>query len=209
MRVYRFVLGQLQTNCYFLIDQSDNALIIDPADSGEFLSEKIIQLKLKPEAILLTHGHFDHILACFELQQNFDLKIYSHTADKFLIERAAESAEYFLGKTVVFIPPKIEYFNTQPKFNSTFNFKTFHTPGHTPGSCSYYFPQEKLLFSGDVVFKNAVGRWDFSYSNKKLLYQSLIKLNRLDPNTVIYPGHGETATVSNIPYLLSAFFKRV
>ncbi|GIW62383.1 MAG: MBL fold hydrolase [Patescibacteria group bacterium] len=206
MRIKRFTLGQLQTNCYFLINEKNETLIIDPADSGDFLTEQILKDKLTPKAILLTHGHFDHILACTELQLNFNLKVFCHIEDKFLINKANDSIKFFLGDKTAFIKPKITYFKQQPKINSSFKFETIHTPGHTPGSCSYYFKNEKMIFSGDVVFNNAVGRWDFDYSNKKILYQSLQILNQMNKHIIIYPGHGEPTTTKHITYLLSAFF---
>ncbi len=206
MKIQRLPLGKLQTNCYLLFKEN-RVLIIDPADDAVFISDIILREKAKPTAILLTHGHFDHLLAAGELQKNFDIPAFCHKNDEFLVKRAKETAEYFLNHPLTIIPAKYSFFQDKLKIDG-FYFKTIHTPGHTPGGCCFYFEKEDLLFSGDTLFKSGIGRYDFSYSDKNLLKKSLQKLNLLPEDTTVYPGHGEKTSIRDeFPYVFDSFFK--
>ncbi|OGK52680.1 hypothetical protein A2970_01435 [Candidatus Roizmanbacteria bacterium RIFCSPLOWO2_01_FULL_44_13] len=190
MKVLKFSLGELQANCYFVID-GDNCLIIDPADEASFILEEIQRRKLKLTTLLTTHGHFDHIMAVGEIQLSFDAPFYIDKEDRFLVDRLGETAEYFLGYKPSTIKPKKIVYSTKGKF------KIIKTPGHTPGSVCYYFKKEKVIFTGDTLFKGSIGRFDFSYSNKKDLANSLIALSKLPETTAVYPGHGEATTIGS------------
>ncbi len=205
MKIHRFPLGELQTNCYLVI-KNERLLIIDPADDANFISEIILKEKAKPAAIILTHGHFDHLLAAGELQKNFDIPVLCHKNDEFLVKRAKETAEFFLNHPVEIIPAEYTFFQDAAEIRD-FSFKTIHTPGHTPGSCCFYFEKENIVFSGDTLFKSGIGRYDFSYSSKELLKKSLRRLSQLPPDTIVYPGHGgETRIENEFPYVLESFF---
>lgn len=198
MKVITFILGELQTNCYLIINQNTNqCLIIDPADEANFISEQILKQKLKPTAIIATHGHFDHILAANELQMAFAIPFYIHKKDLFLVKNLQKSASFWTKRKIFEkSPEKISFLQTRIR-----NFKDFgklriiHTPGHTPGSVCLYFPEEKTLFTGDTLFANGVGRTDFTYSSEKDLLASLKKLAKLPGETKIYPGHGESSNL--------------
>lgn len=202
MKIIRYVLGQLQANCYFLVE-GDTCLIVDPADEAGFILEELQIKRLKLTALLATHGHFDHIMAVGEIQSSSKAPLFINSKDRFLVDRLVETAEYFLGFKPAILPiKKIE--NIENK-NSTclrklvntgnFKMKTIYVPGHTPGSVLYYFPNEKAAFTGDTLFKGAVGRYDFSYCNKKDLGRSLQKILELPEDTKVFPGHGEETTV--------------
>ncbi len=195
MKIEILTLGQLQTNCYITYCGKE-AVIIDPADESEFIAEKIQRLNLKPSAILATHGHFDHILAAGELQIIFNIPFYIHLADKFLLKEMNSSASFWLKQKINRpLPQNIEFIKKgfSLKFGEC-RLKIMETPGHTPGSTC--FSGENVLFSGDTLFKNGVGRTDFSYSNKSHLEKSLEKIFRLPPKTLVYPGHGEKTTIN-------------
>ncbi|MCL5090797.1 MAG: MBL fold metallo-hydrolase [Patescibacteria group bacterium] len=189
MQVKTLVVGELQTNCYLLWDEENkNALIIDPGDAADFIITEVLALKLKPTAIILTHGHFDHCLAADELSKAFLIPVYLNQKDLFLVNDLQKRAEHWLSRKIIEEPPKIsEGFEEFEGFGG----KIIETPGHTPGSVCLYFPKEKILFSGDTLFANGQAETNHSYSSKQDLRISLEKLSQFSPGIKIYPGHGE------------------
>lgn len=195
MQISKYSLGQLQENCYFLVDEKD-CLLIDPGDGADFILEKLQRENLNLVGILATHGHFDHIMAVGEIQLSCDVPLYIHKDDLFLVKRLNETAEYFLGYNPASLPPKqLSYLMAGTLEIRNFKFKILYTPGHTPGSCCFYFEPEGVIFTGDTLFKDGIGRYDFSYSDKKLLNHSLRTLFTLPPDTIVYSGHGEKTTM--------------
>lgn len=190
MKIVKYSLGQLQANCYFLIEGQD-CLVIDPADDAPFILEELQRQQLSLVGMLATHGHFDHIGAVGEIQLSFNVPLYIFKEDQFLVDRLNETAKYFLGFNPNFIKPKnIKYI--KENFSITnYELRIIKTPGHTPGSCCYYFKEKNALFTGDTLFKDGVGRTDFSYCSKGDLEKSLKKLFKLPKETIVYPGHGE------------------
>ena len=196
MELQNFTLGDLQTNCYLLSHQSQ-AVIIDPADAGDFLNEELSRQNLQLQAVILTHGHFDHCLGLLSLATAWPgLKIYLHPADNFLLKKAPDNAQFWLGRSVDPVPPATHPLTDQQQFkllNATW--QVIHTPGHTPGSVSLLVngPEQSWLFCGDTLFAQGVGRSDFSYSDPQALQTSLQKLHQLKNNgryDQAYPGHG-------------------
>lgn len=193
MKIHRFVLGQLQTNCYLVVCLKTNeGIVIDPADEGSFISEKILSIGLKPKFIVLTHGHFDHLMAAEELRLNFQVPILLHQEDMFLLEKAYQSANYFSIGEKFLIPKEVKFVKEGEKIKfGQERLEVIHTPGHTPGSVALYNKKRGVLFGGDLIFKEGFGRTDFSYSSAEKLQDSLRKIFSLPPETLIYPGHGE------------------
>ena len=192
MKIVEFSLGELQTNCYFLVEEN-GCLIIDPADDASFILEEIQRRKLNLKAILATHGHFDHLLAAGEIQLSIKAPLYIFKEDQFLVDRLNQTAQHFLRYNPHSIIPKNILYLKEDEFKIlNFKFKIISTPGHTPGSCSFYFEKDNIIFTGDTLFKDAVGRTDLSYSSKIDLNKSLKKLFKLPEGTVVYPGHGES-----------------
>lgn len=195
MKVQRLVVGQLQTNCYLIWDQATKkAIIIDPGDDADFIIRKIQDFRLKPVLIIATHGHFDHVLAVTELKLAFQIPFLIHQADLFLLKRTRETACYFTSAEAdPSLPPdKFIREGDLIKFDKE-KLKVIETPGHTPGSICLY--QKGILFSGDTIFAQGVGRTDFAYSSSKELKKSLQKLFKLPAKTKVYPGHGTETTV--------------
>ncbi|OGK30904.1 hypothetical protein A3F29_02280 [Candidatus Roizmanbacteria bacterium RIFCSPHIGHO2_12_FULL_33_9] len=193
IKLLNYKVGALQTNCYIL-SKGSNALIFDAGDSAEFILEKILELKLKPLAIFATHGHFDHVMAVGEIQLSFDIPFYISKEDLFLLDRAGETAEFFLKKKFPIIAPKnIKDLKDGKLKVGLFTFEVIRTPGHTPGSTCFKF--KDFVLTGDTLFKSAVGRYDFSYSNKKDLIQSINRLYKFSGDTVVYPGHEDATTI--------------
>ncbi|KKS85051.1 MAG: Beta-lactamase domain protein [Candidatus Gottesmanbacteria bacterium GW2011_GWA1_43_11] len=192
-------VGALATNCYILVGENKQAIIVDPGDDADYIINTLNDLRCQPVCLMATHGHFDHILAARELQLAFKIPFMIHTADRFLISRMQETARHFLEYEVVESPPEI---------SSTLNIKVpitldrlrievIESPGHTPGSVCLYIPEAQTLLSGDTLFANGgVGRTDFSYSSQSQLVESLEKILRLPGETLIYPGHGPATTIA-------------
>jgi glyoxylase-like metal-dependent hydrolase (beta-lactamase superfamily II) len=198
MEILSFSLGALQANCYLVVDEQNRCLVIDPGDEAGFILEEIQRKNLQPMAILATHGHFDHVMAAGEIEYSFNVPFYINEKDRFLLDRVEETAEYFLNYKPAILPIKnIKNLSIKNSLKiKNWSFKIIFTPGHTPGSVCFYFEKEKILFSGDTLFKEAIGRYDFSYSSKKDLDNSLKKLLQLPQDIVVYPGHGETTTIA-------------
>lgn len=198
LKILTFPLGQLQANCYFLI-LGKSCLIIDPADDASFILEEVQRRGLEITGLLATHGHFDHVMAAGEIQAALPhVPFYIHDKDEFLIRRLRETAKHFLGYEPHILPPhRMTSLNIGKLKITDFELEVLHTPGHTPGSVCYHFPTANLIFTGDTLFAGAIGRYDFSYSDKAMLKESLKKILALFPKTNVYPGHGEATTVEN------------
>lgn len=189
--------GSFKTNTYLLIEGKE-VLIIDPGDDAEYIIETITQKKLTPIAILVTHGHFDHAMGAWQVQKFFNIPFYIHPKDQFLLDRILETAIHFLGNVPAIAPEKISYLKIPniPHFPD-FTFQIIETPGHTPGSVSYYFPSENKIFSGDLIFKDGVhGRTDFSYCSEVDIKISISKILHLPTKSQIFPGHGDSTNIS-------------
>ncbi len=195
MKIFKFALGQMQANCYLLIEGND-CLLIDPADEASFLLEEIMRRKLTLQALLATHGHFDHVMAVGEIQKSFNVPFYIHKKDLFLLKRIGSTAKHFLGfDPVVLVPSNIKNIKKGEQSIGSFTFEVIETPGHTPGSVCYFFEKEKLLFTGDTLFKEGIGRYDFAYSSKINLFTSLEQIFKLPGETEVYPGHGNDSFI--------------
>jgi glyoxylase-like metal-dependent hydrolase (beta-lactamase superfamily II) len=188
MNIITYPVGELQTNCYFIVD-NNHCLIIDPGDSADFLLEEISRRNLTVDGILLTHGHFDHCMAAGELQLSLDISVFLNSKDAFLIDRLEKTARHFLQHTPIVLKPLTQNIEKGQKIIEGFSFEVIETPGHTPGGVSYFFEYESAVFSGDVVFQEGVGEYSHTYSNKKEIFASIEKIKKL--SCTIYPGHGE------------------
>lgn len=200
MAVETLIVGQLQTNCYLFYDKDmREAFIIDPGDDGEFIINKIKDLNLKPKAILATHGHFDHVLAVTELKLAFNIPFYLNEKDIKILKRAQTTAKYFTGLDVD-PTPTVDNFLINNKILTIGNLglQVLVTPGHTLGSVCLYCEKEKLIFSGDLIFKDGgFGRTDLEGGNFSVLKQSIKKILSLNKYTIIYPGHGLKTSIEN------------
>jgi len=217
MKVLTYPLGELQANCYFLIQDKD-CVIIDPGDSSDFILEEVSRQNLNVKAIIATHGHFDHVMAVGELQASLDAPFYISSKDQFLLDRVEETAKHFLGHVPIIIPSTPTSFPRKRESSSgspiklgmtlvSFNLELIETPGHTPGSVCFYIKEESTLLTGDTLFKDGIGRYDFSYSNKKQLLGSIKHLiETLPEETLVYAGHGEITTLGEESKNLSQFF---
>ncbi len=195
MRVRTFPVGQMQTNCYLIIED-ESCLILDPGDNADRITEELQRGRFRPQAIIATHGHFDHIMGVGELQQNYDIPWYLYPDDQFLVDRVQETAQHFLDYNPAMILPRSSYPLQEGDVSiPPFTFHVIPTPGHTPGGCALYFKDEGLVFVGDTIFHHGIGRYDFSYSDKQALDESIRVLLDLPGDVIMYPGHGPPVTV--------------
>ncbi len=188
----KLIVGELATNCY-IISQNNQALIIDPGDNCNKIASCLNEQQLSPLVILLTHGHFDHILAAQQLQKIYQLPIYANLLDGKLVENVAKHYQFFMFKKRNCQIPKITHdLNKQNSLIiGNFNCDVIQTPGHTRGSVCFYFKKQSWLFSGDTLFANGcLGRTDFTESVPKKMNDSIKKLLNLPNETIVYPGHG-------------------
>jgi glyoxylase-like metal-dependent hydrolase (beta-lactamase superfamily II) len=200
------VLGDLDTNCYLVWDEkTKNGVVIDPSDDGIGISETLFNKGINLVGILLTHGHFDHTLGVLDLKLIYNVPIYIHNKDKFLLNRQDETAKHFLKREIK-TPNIIKIDKDLEKIKEIElgeeKLEVILTPGHTPGSvCFYWKPTlpslEKggLLFSGDTLFAHDRGRTDFSYGSTEKILKSLKKLMKLNKDTLVLPGHGEETII--------------
>ncbi len=212
MRINHYVVGMVQTNCYIVInDETKECFIIDPGASGKQLAEKIRQDNLKPVAVLLTHGHFDHAAAAEDLAKEFDIKIYAHEAETETLRSPEKNVSWMVNCRESY---DADVFLKDEEVISLagFEIKVLHTPGHTEGGCCYYISEEAVVFSGDTLFAQSVGRTDFPGGSMsqivRSIWEKLLTLNEpgnLETDIMVYPGHNDPTTIEtermNNPYL--------
>ena len=191
MKWKRIPLGKLKTNCYLYINEG-NCLIIDPGDEGEKLIRLIKEQGLKPLAILLTHGHFDHIGAVDDIRNNFNIPCYIHHGDsKCLTDPTVNLGNKWLREPLLLNKADYLIEKDGPITIGDFKIQVIHTPGHSRGSVCYFDTETRILFSGDTLFCRAIGRTDLSTSNDPQIYESIFnKLFKLPDDTLVLPGHG-------------------
>lgn len=212
--VKSFTLGPLDTNCYLLWDESTQgrpAMLIDPADAGDFLTEEILNEQVSLTSIILTHGHIDHMMGATELSLNFGLPVWVHPKDQFLVDRSVSTAKHWFDQDILPPPATKPIEIGFPVTLGKYTIQILHTPGHTPGSVTLLLEtQEKsqiylnntllsdfthVAIVGDIIFAQGYGRTDFSYANSKQLWSSLHMLQSTIPNTtLVLSGHGEIFT---------------
>ncbi len=163
MDIRTVIVGPLSTNCYLLINGND-CLVVDPGDDYHLIVEAIGNLNVV--GVLLTHSHFDHIGALKEIEDKYQVKVYSR--------ENLEEKEYKIG---------------------SFIFDVIYTFGHTDDSVTYYFKSDKAMFVGDFIFKESIGRYDLPTASYEEMKSSLKKIKTYSDDIVIYPGHGEKTTL--------------
>lgn len=172
MNIKNIKVGYLECNCYIL-EKDNNVLIIDPGDDYEKIKEEIKDKNVL--GILITHHHFDHIGCIKEIENEYNVKIYSFNN--------LEEKEYQIGN---------------------FKFVCIYTPGHSNDSVTYYFKEDNVMFTGDFLFYDTIGRCDLEGGNYGEMLKSIENIKKYSKDIVIYPGHGRDSTLEreflNNPY---------
>lgn len=199
MKICSLAVGNLGTNCYILCREEEGVCIIaDPGDEAERIEQEIDRLKLKPECILLTHGHFDHISAVNELQEYYkQLPVWASAKEEDLLADPEKNlSEMFVWECSVNVDFHSD--SAQDICIAGFEFRAIPTPGHTRGSMCYYCEEGKFMLTGDTIFAESVGRTDFPTGSSRELRESVKKvLDTVPKETVILPGHGPKTTVEH------------
>ena len=194
MIVKPLVLGELRTNCYLIINDKGNCIVIDPADEKDKIISEIKSQNLSLKAILLTHGHFDHIMATNALKKEFDCPVIIGDADEEMLKDDLKNAAALLGMHVEKILADKKVNDKDVLDIDDFRIKVIATPGHTKGSVCYVL--EDNIFSGDTIFFECVGRTDLFGGDAVKLMTSLKKLKDLEGEYNIFSGHGRETTLS-------------
>lgn len=197
MKVESMVLGQIQTNCYFAINEATKeTIVIDPADQPEAIIRKAVDEGLDLKAIFLTHGHADHMLGVGGLKEKLGLPVYACEAERELLADPAQNLSPALFRKTVSLNADVWVKDGQELTVAGMTFRVLWTPGHTPGGCCYYSEEAGVLFSGDTLFAGSVGRTDFPGGSMSDLVRGIReKLTKLPDETKVYPGHMETSTI--------------
>jgi glyoxylase-like metal-dependent hydrolase (beta-lactamase superfamily II) len=200
MHIDYLILGGYQTNCYVLRknDAVQDCFIIDPGLEAEELLEFLDELKLNPLAAILTHGHIDHIAGVSALRNSFpEIKVYIHNLDAEMLTDPVNNLSAMTGMTFVTEPQDVSLKEGDVIDLAGVKLLVLHTPGHTPGGISLYSKQDGVVFVGDTLFADSIGRTDFPGGSMSQLLDSVReKLFTLPEETKVYPGHGPATTIA-------------
>lgn len=198
LKIGRLMLGICQTNCYFIYREgSQDVIFFDPADKGDYIYETLKEKGFQVKGILLTHGHFDHIWGVNRLKELSGAPLYACEAEKVLCEDAVTNVSDQVGRPYTVSPDRYLQDNEEITI-ADMTCRLIATPGHTVGSCCYYFAEEGILIAGDTLFQDSVGRTDLATGSMSALVRSVKeKLFVLPEETKVYPGHGEATTIGH------------
>ncbi len=195
LKVGKMVLGMVETNCYFVYDsETGDAVVIDPAKDG--LYDKLSQNGLHVKGILLTHGHFDHIMGTRELSEKSGAKLYALDLEDEVCRNSSLNASDQIRRPYTAEPDVLVSDGDEIEI-AGIRFKVYATPGHTIGSCCYYIESVKWLFTGDTLFCGSIGRSDLPTGSGETIMDSVMKIvDTFDGDVKVYPGHGESTTIA-------------
>lgn len=197
MKITKIINKIAQENTY-LLSNSSTIIVIDPGSDSDEILEKIHQIDLPVSAILLTHAHFDHIMGISAIQSEFpDVKIYVHEAEKFWLSNSELNAGQFFLRQNITAPNATNFYEFDKTYHLTgFEFQVRQTPGHSPGGVSLVFNHEKIVFTGDALFNNSIGRTDLTDGNLETLQNAIkTQLFTLPNDYDVFPGHGNSTTI--------------
>lgn len=198
-KLIRMTVGMVMTNCYIGYNEDTReAFIVDPGDDARRISQTVREEKLNVKGILLTHGHFDHIMAVPELKAEFGAPVYAHEAEERLLKDTQMNLSApWVGRALSLEAERLV--KDGEKFElAGFEIQAVHTPGHTAGGVSYYLEAEGVLFSGDTLFRGSYGRVDLPTASGAEIARSICeKLLPLPEETAVYPGHERETTIAS------------
>ncbi len=189
-RLQSLVLGPVSTNVYLLQNTETKELIlVDPAANSDRIRQMILKMEGRPVAILLTHGHYDHFGAAKTLREEYGVPVYIEEEDERMLEDAGMNLSGSWDKPITLKADRLV------KEGDVFHLaglevRVMHTPGHSEGSCCYYFPEISVLFSGDTLFCMSYGRTDLPGGSGRKITESVQRLlAELPEETAVLPGH--------------------
>ncbi len=211
MELKTVVVGPFEVNCYvYWDDVSKDAVIIDPGGDGDLILEAVVSSGATPHAILLTHGHGDHIAAVGAVKDKLQIPLYVGRLDQDLLANISDVVSTFYGRPVHSPPADFLVVDEQLLRFGTIALRVLATPGHTPGGVCYLDEREGTLFCGDTLFYGSVGRTDLPGGSYDQLLESIqTKILTLPDGIVCLPGHGPETTVgaerNNNPFLRGGY----
>ena len=197
IKIEPFYPNSFESNSYLLINKNE-CVLVDPSLYNKVIKNYLDQYNFL--GILITHGHYDHFMQVEAILKDYpNVKIYLHSKCYEKMKNPNLSYSYELGclSPIIVNDDNLVYLDNKKELNiSTFNFILHYLPGHT--NCSIGYEIDKSIFSGDVIFKNGIGRYDLPTASYKALIESIRALSHLDKDILIYPGHEEPFTVNQI-----------
>ena len=197
MEIKRLIVGMVQTNCYIAVHpETKEAVIVDPGDEAARIEDALAQTGAKAKAILLTHGHFDHVTAMEELRRDLGVPVYACEQEQAVLADPDKNLSVQFQGGGLHLKADMLLKDGETFEAAGYTFQMLHTPGHTVGGCCYYLPEEHRLFSGDTLFCASIGRTDLPTGSSSQLVRSVKeKIMILPEDTKIYPGHMEETSV--------------
>lgn len=196
VKVKKIISGRIEANCYIVYDtDTKKAAIIDPGEDGEKIIREIENGGFIPEMLINTHGHYDHVLSDELIRKKFNIPLAAHKYEVDMLADPYRNASAMFGTPESITAPEIQLTDGQKVKLSFTEFTVIHTPGHTKGGICLDFGN--FLITGDTLFAGTIGRTDFPGSSYEEMMNSLEKIKKLDPEIIIYPGHGSSTTLAN------------
>ncbi|MDR1538523.1 MAG: MBL fold metallo-hydrolase [Clostridiales bacterium] len=198
MRIYLFVNREFDQNCYCVFDDTKEAVVIDPGCPADIVENFLAKESLTLKQILLTHGHFDHIISAEELSKWSGAPISASRAEASLLkDPKLNLSAYSFSRPITLMPGRWLDNGDSVLFGGE-TLLTIHTPGHSPGGVCFYSKEHHVIFTGDTLFWETVGRTDFNLSDGEQLTRCIYeKLLVLPGETVVYPGHGRPTDINH------------
>ena len=196
MEIYSLFPGSWGSNCYVIISDG-HAAVIDPSASAQRIIDFVRETGATLDYIILTHGHFDHIMALDTLRDAANVPAYIHEADAEMLCDGKKNAHYFFfGRDMTYRPAEKVLQHGDRLALGDDVLEIISTPGHSKGSICILNRKDKTMLTGDTIFAESYGRYDLYGGDRATLMSSLASLRQFDRDTVIYPGHGEIARLS-------------
>ena len=200
MKIDRLVLGVYETNCYVLRsnEAAADCLVVDPGLGAGELTKFIRDHKLNPVAVVLTHGHIDHIAGVAALRESYpDIKLYIHELDAEMLLDPGINLSGVMGSAFTTEPADVCLEDGSFVEQAGVKLQVLHTPGHTPGGICLYSREEAIVFTDDTLFAESIGRTDFPGGSMSQLVKCIKQeLCVLPGETIVYPGHGPSTTIA-------------
>ncbi len=208
MHIVNLFPGSFGSNCY-LIEDSGHALIVDPSAAASSILKRLQNDGCVPDAILLTHGHFDHIMSVDTLRDAVPgLKVYIHEADApMLTDGDKNGFSFFFHRERIWRAADEHLYDGQILTVGNTRLEVIHTPGHSPGSVCFLCAEAGILLTGDTLFADNIGRYDLWQASFHALHASIQALGALNGALTIYPGHGDTESLSHALNCALGFFR--